>query len=145
MQEKSHIVLFKIVLCLRNVVARNSTNSSGRYMYQLCFMCPFFRRRRRAIFLPRFIDCYRAHLYCKSRIFYSSQITLYQDSQPVLTTEKGVTLGLLKLIYSSDSASNYGFLFGVKSRQGPLQRIISNDTTVLDSDEYDLIVQGNLY
>ena len=72
------------------------------------------------------------------------QISLYHENRVALQAERGVTLGLLKLIYSSD-ASNCGILLGVKPRKGDtnnVQRLITSDTSTLDEDEYDLIVKG---
>ena len=64
----------------------------------------------------------------------------------MLTVEHGVTLGLLKLIYSSDGKF-CGTLQGVKSRssdQGEVASVILSDERVLDRDEYEIIVQGYL-
>ena len=73
------------------------------------------------------------------------QITLYRDNQPILKAERGVTLGLLKLIYSTDDAYS-GILLGVKPRlpNQELPRLVTFDSTSLTHAEYDLIVQGNL-
>lgn len=72
------------------------------------------------------------------------QITLYKDNQPILKAERGVTLGLLKLIYSTDDTYS-GILLGVKPRLSiqELPRLVTFDSTSLTNAEYDLIVQGN--
>ena len=63
----------------------------------------------------------------------------------MLTVEHGVTLGFLKLMYSSDPKFP-GMLQGVKSRstsnQSPVTSVLLNDERVLDQDEYELIVLG---
>lgn len=73
------------------------------------------------------------------------QITLYRGNQPILKAERGVTLGLLKLIYSTDDTYG-GILLGVKPRLSnqELPRLVTSDSTSLTHAEYDLIVQGNL-
>lgn len=72
------------------------------------------------------------------------QITLYKDNQPILKAERGVTLGLLKLIYSTDDTYS-GILLGVKPRLSiqELPRLVTFNSTSLTNAEYDLIVQGN--
>ena len=66
---------------------------------------------------------------------------MFKDSVPVLKAERGVTLGLLKLIYSSDE-SNAGLLLGVKPRlKNKVPCLVSFDSTTLNYAEYDLIVQ----
>ena len=72
------------------------------------------------------------------------QITFYKDNQPILKAERGVTLGLLKLIYSTDDTYS-GILLGVKPRLSnqELPRLVTFDSTSLTNAEYDLIVQGN--
>eukprot|EP00794_Sanderia_malayensis_P016045 gene16045-17667_t len=70
----------------------------------------------------------------------TNEITLYRGNQAVLTAEKGVSLGLLKLIYGSE-ANCSGNVIGVKLREGSIQKIITSDATLLDKDEYDLIIQ----
>ncbi|XP_065647375.1 zinc finger protein 845 [Hydra vulgaris] len=73
------------------------------------------------------------------------EISLYRNNQIVLTVEHGVTLGLLKLIYSSDGKF-CGTLQGVKSRSsdlGEVASVILSDERVLDRDEYEIIVQEN--
>lgn len=72
------------------------------------------------------------------------QITLYKDNRPILKAECGITLGLLKLIYSTDDAYS-GILLGVKPRllNGELPCLVTFDNTSLTHPEYDLIVQGN--
>ena len=60
----------------------------------------------------------------------------------MLQAEKGVTLGLLKLLYSSDS-TNFGALLGVKPRGATgTQHIITSDGVTLDKNEYELIIKG---
>lgn len=73
------------------------------------------------------------------------QITLFRDNQPILKAERGVTLGLLKLIYSTDDTYS-GILLGVKPRLSSqeLPCLVTFDSTSLTHAEYDLIVQGNL-
>lgn len=73
------------------------------------------------------------------------QITLFRDNQPILKAERGVTLGLLKLIYSTDDTYS-GILLGVKPRLSgqELPCLVTFDITSLTHPEYDLIVQGNL-
>lgn len=72
------------------------------------------------------------------------QVTLYKDNVPILRAERGVTLGLLKLIYSTDDSYS-GILLGVKPRlsNGELPCLVTFDNTSLTYPEYDLIVQGN--
>lgn len=72
------------------------------------------------------------------------QTTLYRDNRPLLKVECGITLGLLKLIYSSD-ASYDGTLLGVKPRLSTesVPCVVTFDSTQLTYSEYDLIVQGN--
>ena len=72
------------------------------------------------------------------------QVTLYRDNRPLLKVECGVTLGLLKLIYSSDGSYN-GALLGVKPRlsNGSVPCVVTFDSTQLTHPAYDLIVQGN--
>ena len=72
------------------------------------------------------------------------QITLYKDNKPLLKAECGVTLGLLKLIYSSDDSYN-GVLLGVKPRlsNGSVPCLVTFDNTQLTYPGYDLIVHGN--
>ena len=66
----------------------------------------------------------------------------------VLTVEHGAKLGFLKLLYSSDPKYS-GILQGVKSRstsnQSPVTSVLLSDDRVLDQDEYELIVLGELY
>lgn len=72
------------------------------------------------------------------------EISLYKNDEVVLTVEQGITLGLLKLIYSSDRKF-HGILQGVRSRsiseQPSVTSVILSDHRVLDQDEYELIVQ----
>eukprot|EP00111_Clytia_hemisphaerica_P004421 TCONS_00012640-protein len=71
------------------------------------------------------------------------EVSLYRHNELVLTVEHGVTLGFLKLMYSSDPKFP-GMLQGVKSRstsnQSPVTSVLLNDERVLDQDEYELIV-----
>ncbi|KAL9988849.1 hypothetical protein ACROYT_G003339 [Oculina patagonica] len=73
----------------------------------------------------------------------SNEITLYKDNRPILKAECGITLGLLKLIYSTDDAYS-GILLGVKPRllNGELPCLVTFDNTSLTHPEYDLIVQA---
>ncbi|XP_068740022.1 zinc finger protein 442-like isoform X2 [Montipora capricornis] len=72
----------------------------------------------------------------------SREITLYRDDQPLFKAECGITLGLLKLIYSSDD-SFHGILLGVKGRllNESVPCVVTFDSTALTQLEYDLIVQ----
>ena len=73
------------------------------------------------------------------------QITLYKDNRPLLKAECGITLGLLKLIYSSDNSYN-GVLLGVKPRLSnrAVPCLVTFDNTSLTHPEYDLIIQGKI-
>lgn len=59
-----------------------------------------------------------------------------------MKAERGVTLGLIKLIYSSDE-NNPGLLLGVRPRlPDQVPCLITFDSTTLTHDAYDLIVHG---
>lgn len=81
-------------------------------------------------------------------LYYSFQISLYKNNELVLNVEHGVTLGFLKLCYSSDPKFT-GVLQGVKSRctssQSPVSSILLSDERVLDQNEYELIVLGKKF
>ena len=70
---------------------------------------------------------------------------MYLNNEIILAVEHGVTLGLLKLIYSSDTKF-HGILQGVRSRDASdptaVSSVILSDDRVLDRDEYELIIQG---
>ena len=70
---------------------------------------------------------------------------MYRENEVILTVENGVTLGLLKFIYSSDSKFP-GILQGVKTRckndPSRIPTIIVSDDRHLEESEYDLIIQG---
>lgn len=61
----------------------------------------------------------------------------------MLTVDKGSTFGFLKLLYNAELSSNCNILLGVKPRGDASPKIISSENTVLDKDEYDLIVTGD--
>jgi hypothetical protein len=73
------------------------------------------------------------------------QILLFHNNKLLLKAERGVTLGLIKLIYSSDD-SNGGIILGVKPRlidQVPC--LVTFDSTSLNHDAYDLIIKGMVF
>lgn len=75
------------------------------------------------------------------------EISLHLNNKVILSVEHGVTLGLLKLIYSSDSKFE-GILQGVRSRHtsdpSAVSTVILSEDRILDGDEYDLIIQENM-
>ncbi|KAK3727139.1 hypothetical protein QZH41_004438 [Actinostola sp. cb2023] len=72
-----------------------------------------------------------------------NEILLYHNNTLVVKAERGVTLGLIKLIYSSDE-NNSGILLGVKPRLlDKVPCLITFDSTTLKHDAYDLIVHAN--
>ena len=62
----------------------------------------------------------------------------------VLTVDKGVTFGFLKLLYNAELSNNCSILLGVKPRGELSQKIISSENSLLDKDEYDLLVSGRI-
>lgn len=49
------------------------------------------------------------------------------------------------MLYNANFSNNCNVLLGVRPRAEALQRIISSESTILDNDEYDLIISGTKF